>query len=69
MLTRPFSLHGAEEHVDVMLEAKGMERALLFYRDELELGRKRETGGWPAGRSGGWQPAKVAAPAEGAGTA
>ena len=30
-----------------MLEAKGMEKALLFYRDDLLLGRKRETGAVP----------------------
>lgn len=43
MLTRPFRLYGCEAAVDVMLEAKGMEQALLFYRDELLLGRKLET--------------------------
>ena len=48
MLTQPFSLYGREAGVDVMLEAKGMEQALLFYRDELQLGRKRETTHWPA---------------------
>lgn len=34
MLTQPFDLHGWEAEVDVMLEAKGMEHALLFYRWE-----------------------------------
>lgn len=48
MLTQPFSLYGREAEVDVMLEAKGMEQALLFYRDELQLGRKQETTRWPA---------------------
>ena len=43
MLARPFELYGRDHEVDVMLEAKGMERALLFYRDELQLGRKRRT--------------------------
>lgn len=32
MLTQPFDLYGREADVDVMLEAKGMEKALLFYR-------------------------------------
>ena len=49
MLTQPFDLYGREAEVDVMLEAKGMEQALLFYRDELQLGRKRETKHWPTG--------------------
>lgn len=43
MLTQPFELYGREAEVDVMLEAKGMEQALLFYRDDLLLGRKTET--------------------------
>jgi hypothetical protein len=43
MLTQPFDLYRREADVDVMLEAKGMEQALLFYRDELQLGRKRES--------------------------
>ncbi|KAL4426553.1 hypothetical protein ABPG77_008411 [Micractinium sp. CCAP 211/92] len=43
MLTRPFELYGREADVDVMLEAKGMEQALLFYRDQLQLGRKQST--------------------------
>lgn len=43
MLTQPFSLYGREADVDVMLEAKGMEQALLFYRDNLQMGRKHET--------------------------
>lgn len=32
MLTQPFDMYGREADVDVMLEAKGMEQALLFYR-------------------------------------
>lgn len=43
MLTQPFELYGREADVDVMLEAKGMEQALLFYRDHLQLGRKHAT--------------------------
>ncbi|KAL4458568.1 hypothetical protein ABPG75_013433 [Micractinium tetrahymenae] len=43
MLTQPFDLYGREADVDVMLEAKGMEHALLFYRDQLHLGRKQAT--------------------------
>jgi UV DNA damage endonuclease len=47
MLTQPFNLYGREADVDVMLESKGMEQALLFYRDQLQLGRKHETSAPP----------------------
>ena len=43
MLTQPFDLHGHEAEVDVMLEAKGMEQALLFYR---WAGIGGQAGGW-----------------------
>ena len=51
MVTQPFSLHGREADVDVMVEAKGMEKALLFYRDELLLGHKQHSTA-PAGSCG-----------------
>lgn len=34
----PMDLHGKEAEVDVMIEAKRMERCLLQYRDETMLG-------------------------------